>query len=220
MREKLLKVLAGAPDRPLVIGDLEIPCYVLEGEIRVLSQRGIGGVLLSENGGGEMPRFVGRSWLKPFMKKEITVVVKNPIPFHPPGGGKPAYGYPGTLLVDICQAVITADEAGATTSRQRPIVRNARVLLFALAMVGIDATIDEVTGYQEIRKRNALQKLLGRYMADELQRLIRTFPYEFYKNLFRLKKWDMDPMTQRPSVVGHYTNDLVYRRLSPTVLAN
>ena len=34
---KALKVIAGAPDRPLIIGDIEIPCYVLEGETRVLS---------------------------------------------------------------------------------------------------------------------------------------------------------------------------------------
>ena len=26
-----LKIIAGAPDRPLIIGEIEIPCYVLEG---------------------------------------------------------------------------------------------------------------------------------------------------------------------------------------------
>ena len=40
MGNKPLKVIAGAPDRPLVIGDIEIPCYVLEDKTRVLSQRG------------------------------------------------------------------------------------------------------------------------------------------------------------------------------------
>jgi len=34
-----LKVIAGTPDRPLIIGDIEIPCYVLEDETRVLSVR-------------------------------------------------------------------------------------------------------------------------------------------------------------------------------------
>ena len=38
---KPLKVIAGAPDRPLIIGDIEIPCYVLEDRTRVLSQRGL-----------------------------------------------------------------------------------------------------------------------------------------------------------------------------------
>ena len=37
--QKPLKVIAGAPDKPLKIGDIEIDCYVLEGEKRVLSQR-------------------------------------------------------------------------------------------------------------------------------------------------------------------------------------
>ena len=41
MSEQALKVIAGAPDKPLVIGGTEIPCYVLEDETRVLSQRGI-----------------------------------------------------------------------------------------------------------------------------------------------------------------------------------
>ena len=41
-----LKAIAGAPDSPLVVSDIEIDCYVLEDETRVLSQgsflRGIG----------------------------------------------------------------------------------------------------------------------------------------------------------------------------------
>ena len=40
-KKRPLKVIAGAADKPLIIGDIEIPCYVLEDEIRVLSQRGV-----------------------------------------------------------------------------------------------------------------------------------------------------------------------------------
>ena len=36
-----LKVIAGTPDRPLIIEDIEITCYVLEDETRVLSQSGM-----------------------------------------------------------------------------------------------------------------------------------------------------------------------------------
>ena len=38
---QLLEVVAGQPDRPLIIGDVEIPCYVLEDETRVVSQGGV-----------------------------------------------------------------------------------------------------------------------------------------------------------------------------------
>ena len=99
------------------------------------------------------------------------------------------------------------------------MVRNARVLLFGLAKTGIDGLIDETTGYQEIRERDALQKILNRYLVDERRPWSKTFPYEFFKLLFELKEWDLDPASQRPGVIGHYINDLVYRRQSPTVLA-
>ena len=41
MKEEALSVIAGAPDKPMVINGVEIPCYVLEDEARVLSQRGL-----------------------------------------------------------------------------------------------------------------------------------------------------------------------------------
>lgn len=37
MKEKVLKAKFGLPDRPLRIGDVEIPCYVLEDRTRVLT---------------------------------------------------------------------------------------------------------------------------------------------------------------------------------------
>lgn len=225
--DRPLRVLAGSPDRPLAIDDIKISCYVLEGEIRVLSQRGLfsgigtsrGGSNPSQNGGAEMPRFLASNAIKPFLSKEITAALKSPIEFVPPGGGRTAYGYPASLLVDICKVVLTAEAKGAIGTRQRQIVQNARVLLFAVAKTGMDSLVDETTGYQEIRKRDALRQLLGRYISDEVQEWTLTFQFEFYELMFELKNWEMDPMTQRPSVVGKYTNDLVYDRLGPAFLA-
>lgn len=46
-----LQVIAGTPDHPLVISGVEMPCYVLEGERRVLSQTGmLKGMRLSYGG--------------------------------------------------------------------------------------------------------------------------------------------------------------------------
>ena len=223
-----LRVLAGTPNRPLVIDDISIPCYVLEGEIRVLSQRGLfqaigaqrgGRTRLAGNGGDETPRFLATNVLKPFVPEELTAALNSPLVFVPPGGGRTVYGYQASILVDICRVVLSAEEAGAITSRQRSFVRNARALLLAVAKTGTDALVDEVTGYQEIRAKDALRKLLSRHLSDELQEWTLTFQFEFYELMFELKGWHMDPMTQRPSVVGRYTNDLVYDRLGPEFLA-
>ena len=66
--KKPLKVIAGAPDRPLIIGDIEIPCYVLEDKTRVLTQRGIAvGLGMSPQGGGQrLTTFIASTTIKPF----------------------------------------------------------------------------------------------------------------------------------------------------------
>src|SRR5438874_2346078 len=49
---KIIPAIYGASDRPMRIGDVELPCYVLADERRVFSQRGLQAALgLSEGGG-------------------------------------------------------------------------------------------------------------------------------------------------------------------------
>ena len=218
-----LEVIAGETDRPLVIGDMEIPCYVLEDETRVLSQRGIffglgarrGG---TNRGGAEIPRIMASQTLAPFISSELMVALKSHILFRLPQGGE-AYGYPATLLVDICDAFLKARSEGALGSRHMHIAERCEVLVRGLAAVGIIALVDEATGYQDIRAKRSLALILEKFIAKELQPWTRTFPYEFYEQIFRLKGWQGPQGVKRPSLIGHYTNNFVYERLAPGVLA-
>src|SRR2546422_1972741 len=47
-----MRATHGSTDHPLTIGDIELPCYVLEDETRVLSQRGLQGGIGMSTGGG------------------------------------------------------------------------------------------------------------------------------------------------------------------------
>lgn len=101
----LPRVKYGSADRPLRIGDVEIPCYVLEDGTRVLSQRGLqSGIGMSLSGGsaGEQ-RIV--TFIDSLEKKCIVVIglsvrIRNPIQFIPTIGGRPAYGFEATILAD------------------------------------------------------------------------------------------------------------------------
>ena len=86
-----------------------------------------------------------------------------------------------------------------------------------LATVGIITLVDEATGYQRIQER-ALAKILEKFIDNELQKWTKTFPYEFYKQIFRLRGWKGPNGVKRPQVIGHYTNDFVYDRLAPGIL--
>ena len=224
MSEEPLKVIAGAPDRPLRIGDVEIPCYVLEDETRVLSQSGIFLGIGASRGspkidrGAQIPRFLASKAIFPFVSNELIAVLKSPIEFQPPEGGRTAYGYPATILVDVCNTVLDARDAGALQKNQHHIASRCDVLIRGLATVGIIALVDEATGFQRIRSERALATILEKFIAKELQPWTSTFPYEFYEQIFRLKGWPGPDGVKRPQVIGLYTNDIVYSRIAPGVL--
>lgn len=220
---KTLKVIAGTADRPLVIGDIEIPCYVLEDETRVLAQRGmVAGLGMarggsSHGGGDRLAHFVNQKTLKPFITRELVAVTTNPLKFRPPTGSL-ANGYPATLLADLCDVVIAARNAGALQKQQVHIADRCEVLMRGFARIGIIGLVDEATGYQEIRAKRSLAAILEKFIAEELRPWTRTFPPEFYEEIFRLKGWPGPDGVKRPSVIGTYTNDIVYDRLAPGVL--
>lgn len=91
----------------------------------------------------------------------------------------------------------------------------------AFARVGIVALIDEATGYQKDRDKQALAKILEAFVAKELQPWLKTFPDEYYSELFRIYKIPYPPVgnpSWRPSFLGHVTNNVVYDRLAPGLL--
>ena len=166
-----------------------------------------------------MPAFLTAKNLKPFIDSELQVT-SSQIVFKPLKGNK-AFGYPAELLPKVCEVFLQARDAGVLAHTQLHIAKQADILMRALARVGITALVDEATGYQEVRDRLALQKILEKYITDEWAKWSRTFPEDFYKNLFRLKglTYPYDANSKRkPSYVGHWTNDIIYSRLAPGVL--
>ncbi len=89
----------------------------------------------------------------------------------------------------------------------------------ALAYVGIIALVDEVTGYQEVRDRDELQRILVEaYVNPVLAQWARRFPEEYYRELFRLHGWQYSPLSvKRPKLLAKRTNDIIYDRLPPGV---
>jgi hypothetical protein len=130
-----------------------------------------------------------------------------------------ARGLEATILPDVCDVWIRAKEASALPKFQEKIAENAYVLMRGFANVGIIALVDEATNFQEIRPRWALQMILDRYLLNDELKWAKRFPDEFYEKMFELKRWQWKGMeVNRPSVVGKYTNDIVYERLAPGVL--
>lgn len=203
----------------LKIGDTEINCFVLKDGRRLLSGRAVTSSIGLRGRGQGMSRFLESKSLKPLISHDFIVAIENPITFTAPKGLKPIYGYEATLLPELCNIIIDANDHKPLPSQQQHMVKQAKILQRAFSIVGIIALVDEATGYQEVRDKLALQKILEKYISPDLLPWTKQFPDEFYKELFRLRGWQWKGMSvNRPSYVGTLTNDIVYERLAPGVL--
>jgi hypothetical protein len=213
----------GGEDKPLRIGDIQIPCYVLADGRRVLTQRGLlSGIGLSEGGGKGGERKIATLMAslneKGFDVRDLVARANSPIRFIPPHGGIHAFGYEATILPDVCAVLIEAGRQGKLGRRLEHLAERAAILQHGFATVGIIALVDEATGYQAHREHDALAKILQQFIAKELRPYVKTFPPEFYKEMYRLRSWTYPTgSSARPPLVGKLTNSIVYDRLAPGV---
>lgn len=213
----------------LLAEDIILPCAVLEDGTRVLTQtefvKAIGrtgsvkkGSVYLEERGGKVPIFLSANNLQSFITDELLTSAR-PIPFLTLRNQK-GVGYRAEFLPEVCNVFIDAKEEGALRHAQLHIAERCKLLIRAYATVGIVALVDEATGYQQVRARNALEQILAKYLSDHKLKWAKTFPDEFYQEIFRLRDWEYGELGYRfrPAVVGRYTNDIVYDRLAPGIL--
>lgn len=223
-KQKLLKAIHGSDKTPLLIGDIEIPCYVLEDGRRVLSGNGMQKALGYNGASGNwLYTFANSKKIIPHMSPAVFAGIQGRVQFIRPtasGSISTTYGYEATVLIDLCDAIIEAKNAGDLKPNQMVYARNAEMIIRAVAKVGIIALIDEATGYQEIRPRDALQRYLDTFLLQEYAKWAKRFPDEFFENIFKMKGWSWQDAvsSKKPQVVGKYINDIVYDRLAPKIL--
>lgn len=218
----------------LKIGELNLPCAVLPDGSRVISQGGIatafgpvvGGYQLrkksSEEHDGVLPPFLVASSLNPFIDNDLRTLVSSPKKYRDPRGGPLRLGVDASLLPRICEVWLKAQDANALTKNQIGVAERANLLMRGLAHVGIISLVDEATGFQKDRAKDALAKILEAFVAKELQPYLKTFPSDYYEHLFRLYGYDFPPKDKRPQwrpiFFGKITNEVVYNRLAPELL--
>jgi hypothetical protein len=169
--------------------------------------------------GQKLPRFLGPKVLEPYIPNELTAGLLTPIRFTPPHGGNPVGGTPATTLPDVCNVWLQARQAGALGGRLLAVAHQAEILVRGLAHLGITALVDEATGYQRDRAKDALARILEQFIAKELQPYVTTFPAEYYEQIFRLRGLEYPGGSmKRPQYFGILTNDIIYKRLAPGVL--
>jgi hypothetical protein len=205
----------------LHIDGIDLPCFVLDDNRRLLSKGGLTAALGMARGtskrGDRLISFATTTAVNPFVDNELQEAIRNPVKFRTLAG-QTADGYPATVLADICEAVLTARRDGKLWPNQLHIADRCEILVRGFARVGIVALVDEATGFQADRARDALAKILEEFVQKELRKWVRTFPARYYEQLCRLREVTYPPEGMRlPQYFGGLTNNIVYDRLAPGV---
>lgn len=215
------RVLEAVYSGKLPIADIELDCAVLDGGVRVLSERAVHRAFGSKRGGSHwkrakesedgasLPSFLSAKNYSDFISKDLEVALESPILYQSTVGGAPANGIRAELLPEICGVFLSARRAGKLHPSQAHLAVQAEVLMEAFAKVGIIALVDEATGYQRDRSHDALRLLLSKYIAEGLQKWLKTFPDSFFVELDKL--YDNDTSHgKRPQYYGKFINKYVY----------
>jgi len=211
----------------LNIVEFNIECYNLDNGERVLSRIGFLKALgrTGKAKGGrkydeefQTPIFLTASNIKPLITNDI---IENSAPvIFTDLNGTESIGYKAELLPDVSYLFSVALDKGLLKPNQIHIGQQSKKLVKGFLKVSITALVDEATGYQYEREKDALQQILKLYVSEEILNWQKTFHDAFYKEIFRLRNWPFTEhgILKRPGVVGTYTNMFIYATMPPGVM--
>jgi P63C domain-containing protein len=208
----------------LNLAGVDIPVYVLSNGQRVIARIAATEVLTGVKRQADLESYLRVEGLKPYI--DLESVRARMVTFRQKEVemlNQTVAGLPSDLFIEICQAYVSAlnasqnPESGVTlTDRQKEIAIKAGMFLAACAKVGLDALIDEATGYQYLRPEDALAIKLKLYLEEEMRKWEPTFPNELWEQFGRLTNWK-GRLHKRPKYWGKLVMELIYEYLDPDV---
>ena len=201
-----------------------ITCSVIEKNgqvIRVITNAGMFKAFKRTQHGAErvngLPSVVGGHNIAKFINKDDMKKLET---IQYLDGNKVKTGFDAEAITVICDAYLEAESKGELKKQQEKALEQAKLILRALAKIGITALIDEATGYQYEREYNALQRLLDLYVVEKpLRELQNKFPRTYYKELYKIYNWEFNPTsTKHNPYVGRFTKEYVYDLLPEPVI--
>jgi len=208
----------------LSLAGVDIPVYVLDTGQRIIARIAATEVLTGVKRQGDLESYLRVEGLKKFI--DLDAVKSRMVTFRLKDIemlNQTSMGLPSDLFLEICRAYVAALNASmlpeaevVLTDRQTEIAIKAGMFLAACAKVGLDALIDEATGYQYLRPEDELQIKLKLYLAEEMRKWERTFPDQLWEQFGRLTNWK-GRIHQRPKYWGKLVMEFIYEYLDPDV---
>lgn len=194
---------------------IDVECYVLDDERKtaVISQSGMGLALGLSPRGNAFPRFLTSKGMLETVSAQLAEKLAKPVKFQWAGVGAQGqpnvivHGFDVTLLIDVCKAIIQADDAGRLHIQQKHVAEQAHVIINASAKVGIQNLVYKLAGYDATKEEVVAAFKL--YVQEEAKKYEQEFPNELYMQWHRLYQIPV-PVRGKPWQFKHLTANHVY----------
>lgn len=201
-------------DGVLLIGDLQLGCYVLKDRRRLFHKRGMAEALgMKSKGGNVFLRAMNSKGLGSVIPPKLWETLNNPIIFRTLAGDQ-AHGYEGMVLIEICDALCEARRTKSLSPHQANLARQAEIILRSAAKVGITALIDEATGYIKDKARDEYREMFREFIRDQWREYEREFPDQLFDVIYNLYKLPRKHKNKHPQFFGHFIKKYVYAPLA------
>lgn len=194
-------------------------CYVLNdvNKTAVMTQRGIAMAIgLKKPGGNDFQRLVDGKSLSKYLGAEVKQKISQPIEFELiyPGAKQSKTtirGYDAGILIDVCNAIISAEESKDLRSNQSNIANRARVIVNASAKSGITRLVYSIAGYNPTTEE--VIAAFKAYIQEEARKYEQEFPSDLYMQWHRLYEIPV-PVRGKPWQFKHLTVNHIYYPLA------
>jgi P63C domain len=205
---------------------IDVDCYVLSDEQKtaVVSQRGMSAALnMSGTSSRALLALLEGRKIAPYVGPELREKLLKPLIFQwapvvSKGAAKSEsglqlliHGYDVTILIDVCKAIVRAEENVRLLERQKKIARQAHVILNASAKAGIKGLVYALAGYDATREE--VVAAFKYFVREEAREYEKEFPDQLYGEWYRLYQLPK-PEKNKPWKFKHLTVNQVYTPLA------
>lgn len=210
----------------ILIGDIEIPCAVLEDGTRVLSERAITKAFGGKRGGSHwkrqkenpnganLPVFLSAKNIVPFINNDLIDGLSRRRVYRSVKGSAESFGIEATLLPKICNTMLRVRDAGSEHPSQSAIIAQADIIMRGLAEIGITALVDEATGFDQDKKKDEYRDMFREFIRNECREWEKEFPEQFFELIYRLYGLQKSTTGRHPQFFGKFIRKYIYAPLA------
>jgi P63C domain len=169
---------------------IDVDCFVLDDvqKTAVISQTGMARALGLSPRGNALPRFLSSKAMVT-VGAELRRKIENPLKFQWGNTGAETaamtvHGFDATLLIDLCNAITTAEADQKLSARYHNIANQAHIILGASGKLGITRLVYAISGYNPTTEEVIAAFKL--YIQEEARKYEPEFPTELYMEWHRL----------------------------------